>query len=136
MIDLLMIETGEGGDIVLEGNDLLQDYNFETMIYLSLFGGYSYWANGVALEGTQEFTSLTERTMQEVSLNSAGRLKIENAVKSDLSFLTEAIPGTTLSVVAKIVSDDKIEIEIKINNTAYTLYFVYPGQLIFERANG
>ncbi|OJV51649.1 MAG: hypothetical protein BGO31_00145 [Bacteroidetes bacterium 43-16] len=133
MIDLLMKETDDGGDFVLEGNDLLLDSNFGTMIYQALFGGYEYWANDLLLEGSQKYESKTEKTLKEVALNSAGRVTIENAVREDLKFFTSEIPGTTVSVSAQVISDDKMNIQILINNEAYILQFVLPGSLIFIR---
>ncbi len=133
MIDLLMVETDDGGDLVQQGNDLLMDSIFGTMIYLALFGGYDFWANDLLLEGSQKYESLTEKTLKEVALNSGGRMTIENAIRNDLQFFITEIPGTTVTVSAQVVSDDKMDIQILINNEAYILQFVQPGRLIFVR---
>lgn len=133
MIDLMMVEDGNGGDLVKEGNDLLLDSVFGTMIYLALFGGYDFWGNDLLLEGSQKYESRTEKTLKEVALNSVGRVMIENAIREDLKFFTTEIPGTTVSVSAQVISDDKMNIQILINNEVYILQFVLPGSLIFVR---
>lgn len=129
MTDVMIIETGNGGDLVANGNDLAMVQSFENMPYLAMFGGNvesstpikriateqanDYWANSLLFtnDTSKQFNSLTEKTLNTTTLNSAGRIDIENAVKADLDFMKEF---AELSVNVQILSDDVVKINITI----------------------
>jgi len=128
MADLKMIETFNGGDILLNGNDLCVINGFQNMPYLGMFGGnifestdefnvneqrFDFWGNELLMlnDYVIQFNSETERLFNEVALNSSGRLLIEQTITEDLKFMTEF---STVTVSASIISDDRIEINIKI----------------------
>ena len=97
MRDLLIYETGDGGDLRVLNNDLALTTSLFNQVYLCLFGGnveastkgnelnnekrFDWWGNSL-LE--LNFNSETERTINNVTLNASGRLKILQAVKNDL----------------------------------------------------
>lgn len=106
MIDLLIHETGDGGDISLLKNDLATTGSFFNMIYIALFGGnieasttgkelltekrFDYWGNALLMpnEKSIQFNSETERRLNNVALDSNGRIEILNSVNADLAFLS------------------------------------------------
>ncbi len=125
--DVLILETLNGGDLNKVGNDLAISKGWENMPYLALFGGnvkqstpservdgeqnYDYWGNGFEDNSAVQMNSETERTLHSVSLNSNGRILIEQAVLRDLSFMTEfAIVTASVS----IISDDRVQIDVSI----------------------
>lgn len=125
--DIAIKETGNGGDVVLRGADLAIVYSIENEVYLSTFGGnkkqdtpaviteeqsFDYWANNLMYKGNPkiQFNSKTERTMDDVALNSSGRTRIEGAIKEDIKYLTDA--GATTDVKVVIKSDDWIQTKI------------------------
>ena len=128
-MDLRIIETGNGGDVLLSGNDLAVDYTFETMIYLALFGGnpgnntstdrlineqgFDWWGNTTLLPNQPllQFNSLTEHTLNTTTLNSAGRIIIQNAVIADLGFMTDF---AEITVVVVIPTVDTVNITIRL----------------------
>lgn len=129
-MDLLVIEAdGNGGDLVKTNKDLVTIEGLQNMVYIALFGGnteastpiervdnelaFDYWGNTLLHpnEPQAQFNSLTERTLTETALNSSGRIKIEEAIKSDLAFM-EAF--ATVTVSTSIVSTDRIEITIRL----------------------
>jgi phage gp46-like protein len=129
MSDLKMIETGSGGDLVLNGNDFESVSGFQNMIYLALFGGNieentktfeigeersDYWGNELLYlqEPKVQFNSDTERLLKNVALNSSSVLIVEETIKSDLAFMNDF---ATISVDTLIRSIDRIEIKIKID---------------------
>lgn len=141
MADLRMIETFDGGDIVLNGNDLVVINGFQNMPYLALFGGNvkqstkifntdeqrgDFWGNDLLMLQQPEiqYNSDTERLLNEVALNSSGRLLIEQTVLKDLAFM-EAF--STVSVSVSIISDNRVSINIKIQepNNAESNEFTY-----------
>lgn len=128
--DILILETGNGGDFTMAGNDLAVCKGIENAIYLAMFGGnieadtkfprpagvqdFSYWGNALLYLGLKNawFNSLTERTLNKTVLNSAGRITIENAIKKDLAFLAPS--GATLTVSVAIVSTDRINVSVRV----------------------
>lgn len=128
-IDLAIIETGNGGDLQLVGNDLAVVTGVENMPYLGMFGGnveavttnriqdaqsFDYWQNNLFMPNNQsvQFNSIVEKTLNTTPLTSAGRVIIENAIKKDLEFLTSA--GALLEVTVTIVSTDRINVTLKV----------------------
>jgi len=128
MIDVVIIENLNGGDAQLVGNDFALTYGIENMVYLAMFGGnpggitgkrkageegFDWWGNTLLMNDTptQQFNSYTEQMMNEVALNSQGRVLIEGAIKKDLDFLKAF---GTVTVDVSIVSDDRIRVQIKI----------------------
>lgn len=128
--DLALTETilGNGGDMQITGNDLVTVTGFQNLPYLSMFGGnieedtdeqnpkeqdFSWWGNKLLFPGQPDLqmNSLTERTYKKVSLNSQGRLSIEDSTKQDLKPLKDF---GTVSVSTSIISDDRIDTIIKI----------------------
>ena len=126
MSDLKLIETFDGGDLVLNGNDLQVIDGFQNMIYLALFGGnieqstkefdedeerFDYWANDLLMLDSSDiqYNSETERTLNEVTLNSRGRLLIEQSVKKDLEFMQDF---GNIEVNVSIVQNDRVKINV------------------------
>lgn len=120
MVDLKIYETGNGGDLELNNNDLTLVTGLESMLYLAMFGGNvegDWWGNELLMPNQPDIhlKSETEKVLMSVALNSAGRIKIEQAVKNDLAFIQKAFPGTKLVVSVTIVSDDIVSIVINVD---------------------
>ena len=127
MNDLTLKETGDGGDLTLLGNDLLLTSGIFNQIYMALFGGnpeasttgneliteqrQDWWGNALLSQDKPAIqqNSETEKALGNVAITSAGRLEIEEAVKSDLKFLNEV---AQIGVDTSILAEDKIEISI------------------------
>lgn len=126
-MDLELIETGDGGNLVKNPNDISVIYGFENMIYLALFGGnveqdtpttrnaneqaFDFWGNNLLMPNNSsiQFNSQTERVLNNTGLNSNGARFIEQAVKNDLAFLNDF---ATVTINVTIVFVDTIEISI------------------------
>lgn len=134
MFDLAIIETGNGGDLQLKGNDLAVVNSIENMPYLSMYGGnpgyptkntvteiqsFDWWGNTLLIPNNpnNQFNSLTENLLNTITLNSSGRIQIENAIKSDLKFMQDF---AVVNVIVTIVATDKISVQltIKQNDTS------------------
>jgi len=127
-MDLLLIETGNGGDFVRTKNDFRMIDGFQNMVYLALFGGntqastptqrldsqqaFDWWGNSLLMPNDQgiQFNSETERMLMKTPLTSSGRILIEDAVRSDLKFMKEF---ATVSVAVSIISDNRVAIGVK-----------------------
>jgi len=127
--DLKLEETGNGGDAVLSGNDLEIVLGWENMPYMALFGGNpgfitprvratdeqagDFWGNLIFHRDDPgiQFNSRTEHVLNNVTLNSEGRLQIEEAAKKDLEFMSDF---ATVNVTATIPTVDRVDIVLEI----------------------
>jgi hypothetical protein len=125
--DLSIIETGNGGDLQLNGNDLAVVFGIENMPYLGMFGGNveqsttteklsdakDWWGNDLLMKSNPsiQFNSVVERTLNNTGLTSSGRVTIEEAIKKDLEFLA---PQADIKVTVTITATDRIDINIRI----------------------
>lgn len=129
MIDLQLVETGNGGDILLNGNDLAQVMGFENMPYLAMFGGnlaastpqtrpageqaFDWWGNALLMPSlpSQQFNSQTERTLNNVALTSGNLITIQNAVNADIEFMKDF---ADITITVSIIGVNKIRIDLTI----------------------
>ena len=125
MPDLFMIETGNGGDAVLNGNDLAIVYGIENQPYLGMFGGNDWWGNSLFIP-EQPLFSRTETALNTTPLNSNGRQKILQAVNADMAYI-KAIPEMTVTTNVIIENDDRVKIVIQINGK--TIQFLWNPNL-------
>lgn len=124
--DLALIESLNGGDLVLMANDLQTVSGFQNMPYLAMFGGnvgfsttgpkvteqsFDHWANFLFYPTTQPvwFNSLTEKLLQDVALTPTTRIEIEQTVKKDLEFMTAF---ASIDVNVYLIGVDRLRIEI------------------------
>mgnify|MGYP003602008379 CR=1 FL=1 len=124
MRDLLIYETGDGGDLKVLNNDLALTTSLYNQVYLCLFGGnveastkgnelenekrFDWWANDLL---DLNFNSETERIINTVTLNPSGRLKILQAVKNDLKPI-DLVANYTVEVILENVNRFKILINL------------------------
>lgn len=124
--DLKIIETKDGGDTVLKGNDLELISGFQNMPYIGMFGGnteqsttgpkdteqtFDFWGNFLFHPTDQAiwFNSKTEHLLNTIALTPAGRIEIEEQVKKDLEFMQKF---ASVSVSVSLTSVDRLEIKI------------------------
>lgn len=128
-MDLKVIESGNGGDLVKGTRDLIVISGLGNMVYLALFGGnvqastpsrrlpteqvFDWWGNSLLFPNNPElqFNSLTERTLNNVALTSSGRVRIEQAVLLDLAFMK---PFAEVTASVTIPETDKVEIAVQL----------------------
>lgn len=122
-MDIKIYETGNGGDLQLNTNDLAIVYGVENMPYLAMFGGSTWWGNDLLMSQGNgwRFQAETEAVLLATPLNSNGRLLIEAAIKRDLQFMLDIIEGTTLVVQTRITDDNTLEIRITFNGQEINL---------------
>ena len=128
-MDLELIETSNGGDLVKNPKDLSVIDGFDSMVYMALFGGnieqstpivrltheqdHSWWGNKLFFENDPglQFNSETERTLSNVALTSFGLTLIQKAVKKDLEFMR---PLASVTVAITLIAPDKVAIGVKL----------------------
>jgi len=153
--DILLYESGSGGEMSIASNDLVMGENLYQQVYLALFGGnveantkpdillneerFDWWGNTLFFKDkpTRQFNSNTERTLLQVVLNSYGRLQLIQAIINDLTYLSELLNST---VDVEFFNTNKIRIIVmfspKTNQENKVLQLVYDNaknELIIEK---
>lgn len=118
--DILIQETGDGGDFVLSDNDLVMTSDLSNQIYLALFGGNiisdngeqsnEYWGNALVQE-ENKYVSNFERALSEYAMNSFGIQKMQEAADSDLQFLKKYV---NYKLELQILTKDSLSLYIDI----------------------
>lgn len=133
MADLLIFESGNGGELKQRGNDFVMVQGIENEPYLLMFGGERGWWGNDFLDPTDTdkiWSSETEKTLNSVALNSAGRIKIEEAVNKDLAPLRKQT-GAAITVQVQIANNpDRCEIFIDINGLRQQ--FIWSPDALFK----
>lgn len=101
-MDLKINETGNGGDLVFDNNDISLTSEVFNQPYLAHFGGnkealtldyvqgeerQDYWANALLLPDKERFDSEFEKMLDNTEVSSSGRLKLEQSASNDLGYL-------------------------------------------------
>lgn len=127
--DILIYESGNGGEVVIRGNDIVTVNGVENTPYLSMFGGADWWGNYLIPESP--FLCQTEQVLKKTPLTSAGRITILNAINADLGYLND-IEGTKWNVQLFITNPNRLDIIINIDGQVFayqwnpdTLYLTY-----------
>ena len=130
MGDLLIYETGQGGDAnLLPSGDFEITDGLFTMVYIALFGGnpanpttettedgeqkFDWWGNDLFFNNlpAQQFNSYTENTLNNIVLDSRAREIIIGFINKDLEFLSNL---ADVQVSVSLLNNDKIDILIKL----------------------
>lgn len=129
-MDLAIQETGDGGDVIFKGGDLVMTNGIFNMVYLALFGGnieqttseandpsgdkkqrFDWWGNSVVFQDQSErqMNSLFERSLVDTTLTSAGISRLEEIAKQDLAFLSDY---AQVSVSISLEGHNRASIEV------------------------
>lgn len=126
-MDILLCETGNGGDFIFKNNDFVLTDGMHNQFYLAWFGGNvggeesdkedtpqseertDWWGNDVLFEQNLDFkfNSELETRLRDTALSSSGRLDIEETAKTDLLFMTDF---GEVSTDVSITGVDRVEI--------------------------
>lgn len=127
--DIHLYESGSGGELNIVNNDIQLVETLFQQVYLCLFGGNveastkgnelsgevrnDWWGNSLLFseQPQKQFNSETERVINETVLNSSGRIKIQRAVESDLSFFGNTAKS---EVVVTILNHDSVQVFVKL----------------------
>lgn len=146
---LKVVETLDGGDLVLKGNDLEGTDSILNHPFIALFGGnvrqstedvgdqdetrYDWWGNDTILRNqiSTQINSSFERSLNEIPISSEGISLLEDIVLKDLSFMSD-IADVSVSITALSSNSIKVSISIKkpesLTDDVYT--FIWNGTII------
>ena len=127
-MDIQLIDNGNGGDAIFTGADLKMIDGWQNMPYIGIVGGnleantidfkpteqhFDWWGNSLLIPNNSslQFNSNFERALNNLPINSASRLIIEQTVKSDLEFMEDF---STVKVNVSIIGVDRYSIYISV----------------------
>lgn len=128
--DLLIYETGSGGDLRIISGDIALSETLFSQVFLAFFGGnleastkgnelpyqerFDYWANGLLWTDRpkRQFNSHFERALTNTAYNSSGRIEIENAAKKDLEVLNGVVNS---EVSISVISESRLRCYVQLS---------------------
>jgi len=125
MNDILLYESGNGGELQLLADDLATTNSLTNQVYIALFGGGDAdWFGNDSENINLAQNSTFEKTLQTVALNSNGLRALENAARADLSFIPD------VKVEAFLFSSNKLQLSVII--TENIINFVFENGTVTE----
>ena len=114
MNDILIFESGDGGELQLISNDLATVDSLTNQVYIALFGGggADWFGNDpdIAIDQNSTFGMV----LKSVALDASGLQKLENAARADLSYLSD------FSVECSLIAPTKLKISVVISENVIT----------------
>lgn len=126
-----IFEDGNGGQLVLRNNEIVQTNSLATLAYLNMFGGnvdaetqkenevgelrFDWWGNDSTQNSSTWINSRTERILRGIEISSSARFKILEAVKYDNKSLEQY---GSLGFEVTFPSPNRVKIVITISEPA------------------
>ncbi len=113
--DVLLRQTNDDGDITVEDGLIALTGGFETMAYLSLFGGQAGWW-GDLQESEADFRTLseTEALVESIAAVPANLRLLEQAALRDLAVFTNQNIASRVEVVVTMPGVDRVNFSVTI----------------------
>ena len=123
--DVLLFQTNDDGDIIVEDGIVEMSGGLETAAYTSLFGGnedddgradnpFNWWGNIGEIDPAKQYHSETQNLLQALPATSANLRRVEDAANRDLAWFIEEKVASSVTVAASIPGLNKIKIVVKI----------------------
>jgi len=131
MSDVLLYQSTDDGEIVVENGVMRMTSGYETACYLALFGGNddddgiegnpaTWWGNAGENEPERHMVSQTQNILRRLPVSSGSLRQVENAVKNDLAFFPNVQVSTAIVGLNKI----KITIILTFDTDIFTVEFI------------
>jgi phage gp46-like protein len=132
--DLLLMDTPDGGDIVIEDGLLKGDRAFSTVVYISLFGGNkddsgkvktrkTWWGN--TLRSTPENEKITSRLQAVITampLTVKNIKEAETAAEMDLAWLIKEGIAEEIEASGATEGKNRFRLTVKASSGGTTIY--------------
>lgn len=116
MSDVLLFQTVDDGEIeAVNGVITLSDLP-GSAAFISLFGGNQ---DGSTWWGDAAMTSRTQQLLDELPPTSGNLLRLTDAMRRDLAWMTQAPYGWAVETAAFIPALNRVTLTADINGTAY-----------------
>jgi phage gp46-like protein len=109
--DVLLFQTTDGGDVIIENGMMEMTGSFETALYLSLYGGNedddgtptnNWWGNIDETEPSKEYHSNTQHIIDGLPASSANLRRLEDAMLVDLAWFEDEGIANEITSSARI----------------------------------
>lgn len=125
MTDVLLQQTPDGGDIIVENGRFSLTSGIETAVYLSLFGGneddsgaegddpIQWWGNLTETDPARVYRSETQHLLRSIPAITANLRRIEAAVGRDLAWMAvTVVSGADIAVSMPGLNRVQIDIDL------------------------
>lgn len=116
MADVYLYQSENDGEINIENGMIELQESPSSAAYISLFGGNM---NGRDWWGDADMVSATQAFIDTYAPSSGNLRKLEEAVKSDLAWMTRSPYGWTVAASASMETVNRVNIVVTINGTVY-----------------
>ena len=123
--DVLLFQTVDDGEIIVENGIIEMSGGLETAAYLSLFGGnedddgrtdnvFNWWGNIGEIDPAMQYHSETQNLLQALPASSANLRRIEDAANRDLAWFIEKRVASSVTVTASLPGYNQLKIKVDI----------------------
>lgn len=130
MSDVLLFQTPDDGDVLVDGGVMTLTDGLETAVYLSLFGGnwqddgsadnsLQWWGNADVTDPQHVQRSRTQYVLQSMPLTSGNLKRAEDAALADLAWMTAS--GYDVIISASIPSLNKVQFTVQVDDETFTI---------------
>ena len=124
--DLLLVDTPDGGDIVIQDGFFVNDNAFNNAVYLSLFGGNKedngrvqnnneWWGNKLPANSAERMTSRFQAIIFGLPMTTKHIIEAENAASLDLAWLIEEGIGEEIRVDGRVIDGKRNIFNLRID---------------------
>ena len=119
--DVLLFQTDDDGEIIIENGLVEMSGGLETMAYLALFGGNedddgrannpaNWWGNLGEIDPAMQYRSETQNLLQALPARTGNLRRIEDAANRDLAVFIEKKIASSVVVAASIPGINRVKI--------------------------
>jgi phage gp46-like protein len=132
--DILLIDTADGGDIVIEEGLVKGDRAFNTAVYISLFGGNkndsgkvktrkTWWGNTLKSTPVNEkIASRLQAVISAMPLTVKNVREAETAAELDLAWMIKEGIAEKIEASGTTEGKNRFRLLVKISNSGTTIY--------------
>jgi phage gp46-like protein len=132
--DLLLEDTPDGGDIVINNCLFVNDPSFNTAVYLSLFGGNeddngkvenknTWWGNTLpGISKNEKLVSRFQNIIFTLPMTSKNIQSAENAARLDLQWAIDEGIGDKIIISGQAVTRNKFNLTVNILTQENNIY--------------
>ena len=136
MTDVLLYQTADDGDIISQNGVVQLTNQFDTAVYISLFGGnfaddgipdsnQQWWGNSLDADTSRHVRGETETLLSGLPVVSRNLRKVEAAALRDLNWMLMSKVADNITAVASIPTINKIKLVITITAQGEESQFEY-----------
>lgn len=137
-MDVVLYNTADGGEVVLEGGDLRTDGGVETAVFNSLFGANEedsgdddgkpkqWWGNVIETDENKLLRGRLQHLLRSIPATSGNLRLLEDAAAQDLEWMVKTKLASFVGAAASLPALNTVKIDVKtiINGVEYTPSFL------------